>query len=115
MGPWQRRRRHHHQSYLSPLQALFGHRKWHLPPPSMKKKRKKPQLYWRALTMCNSYSFNGPSGKDDGFASSSDPELKRKRRVASYNSFAMERKLKSSVRNSFKWIKNKFTDAVYGV
>ncbi|CAD5171971.1 uncharacterized protein LOC103985414 [Musa acuminata AAA Group] len=64
---------------------------------------------------CNSYSFNGPSGKDDGFASSSDPELKRKRRVASYNSFAMERKLKSSVRNSFKWIKNKFTDAVYGV
>lgn len=49
-----------------------------------------------------SYNFNGPS-------SSSDPELKRKRRVASYNVLTMEGKLKSSVRSSFKWIKNKFT------
>ncbi|KAG1363186.1 hypothetical protein COCNU_11G000130 [Cocos nucifera] len=57
----------------------------------------------------NSYSFNGPSGKRDGFASSSDPELKRKRRVAAYNVFTMEAKLKSSVKNSFKWIKDKFT------
>ena len=57
----------------------------------------------------NSYSFNGPSGKRDGFPSSTDPELKRKRRVASYNVFTMEAKLKSSVRNSFKWIKAKFT------
>ncbi|URE09040.1 hypothetical protein MUK42_03979 [Musa troglodytarum] len=63
----------------------------------------------------NSYSFNGPDGKGARFASSSgDPELKRKRRVASYNSFTMERKLRSSVRNSFKWIKNKFTDVLHG-
>lgn len=54
-----------------------------------------------------SYNFNGPS-------SSSDPELKRKKRVASYNVLTMEAKLKSTVRNSFKWIKSKFTDVGYG-
>ncbi|KAK8951952.1 hypothetical protein KSP39_PZI003746 [Platanthera zijinensis] len=56
----------------------------------------------------HSYSFNGPkSGPMD------DPELKRKRRVASYNVFTMEGKLKSSVRSSFKWIKSKFSDPRY--
>ncbi|KAF5749230.1 hypothetical protein HS088_TW04G01194 [Tripterygium wilfordii] len=66
----------------------------------------------------NPYSFNGPYEKGNGFATSSDPELKRKKRIASYNVFTMEGKLKSSVRNSFKWIKSKFmsTDDVrYGV
>lgn len=48
-----------------------------------------------------SYSFNGPTTKD--------PEMKRKRRVAAYNVFTMEEKLKSSVRNSIKWIKTKFS------
>lgn len=50
----------------------------------------------------NSYSFNGPSVTNDS-------ELKRKRRVAAYNVFTVERKIQSSVRNSFKWIKNKFS------
>ncbi|WOK94210.1 hypothetical protein Cni_G02912 [Canna indica] len=89
----------------------------------MEKCRSFPDHYYSSSTSggfgyenrSNSYSFNGPSEKGEGFASASDPELKRKRRVASYNSFAVERKLKSSVRNSFKWIKNKFTDTVYGV
>ncbi|KAG6494407.1 hypothetical protein ZIOFF_049432 [Zingiber officinale] len=56
----------------------------------------------------NSYNFNGPSA-------ATDPEQKRKRRIAAYNSFAMERKLKSSLSHSFKWIKNKFSDALYGL
>ncbi|XP_015577955.1 uncharacterized protein LOC8283192 [Ricinus communis] len=65
----------------------------------------------------NSYSFNGPYQKGTGFATSSDPEMKRRKRIASYNVFTMEGKLKSSVRNSFKWIKNKFssTDVRYGM
>ncbi|KDP36568.1 hypothetical protein JCGZ_08335 [Jatropha curcas] len=64
----------------------------------------------------NSYSFNGPYHKGNGFASSNDPELKRKKRIASYNVFTVEGKLKSSVRSSFKWIKNKFnTDVRYGM
>ncbi|KAL2334955.1 hypothetical protein Fmac_016168 [Flemingia macrophylla] len=51
----------------------------------------------------NSYNFNGPSHKG-----SDDPEVKRKKRIKAYNVFTVERKVKASVRNGFKWIKNKF-------
>ncbi|XWS21810.1 hypothetical protein CRYUN_Cryun30bG0086900 [Craigia yunnanensis] len=63
----------------------------------------------------NSYNFNGPCSKSKGFAASNDPEHKRKKRIASYNVFTMEGKLKSSVRNNFKWIKSKFSDVHYGM
>lgn len=62
-----------------------------------------------------SYSFNGPSNAPGGLESSSNPELKRRRRVAGYNMYAMEGKLKSSLRSSFKWIKSKFSDDFYGM
>ncbi|OMP12104.1 hypothetical protein COLO4_03470 [Corchorus olitorius] len=57
-----------------------------------------------------SYSFNGPvsGNKADVLDTSGNPELKRRKRVASYNMYTMEGKLKSSFRNSFKWIKTKF-------
>lgn len=58
----------------------------------------------------SSYNFNGPPNeKTEGFAASTDPELKRKKRIASYNVYTMEGKLKSSFRNTFKWIKTKIT------
>lgn len=60
-----------------------------------------------------SYNFNG--GKQDGFVCSTDPEMKRKRRIASYNMFTMEANLKSSVRSSMKWIKSKISDVRYGL
>ncbi|XP_047320243.1 uncharacterized protein LOC124924221 [Impatiens glandulifera] len=67
----------------------------------------------------SSYVFNGPttkSGGQLGFAGNgSDSELKRKKRIASYNMFTTEGKLKSSLRDSFKWIKNKFSDVRYGL
>lgn len=63
----------------------------------------------------NSYSFNGPSGKGNVFMASSDPELKRKKRIAAYNVFTAEGKLKSSLRNSFKWIKGKLNEVRYDV
>lgn len=53
-----------------------------------------------------SFSFNGPED---------NPEVKRRKRVASYNMYTMEGKLKSSLRNGFKWIKNKFTDKYDGL
>lgn len=56
-----------------------------------------------------SYSFNGPSGNVD-LDDSGNSELKRRKRVAQYNMYSMEGKLKSSLRNSFKWIKSKFRD-----
>lgn len=52
----------------------------------------------------NSYSFNGDH-----------QEMKRKKRIASYNMLTMESKLKSTARNSFKWIKTKFTLIRYGM
>ncbi|OIW12562.1 hypothetical protein TanjilG_04726 [Lupinus angustifolius] len=61
----------------------------------------------------NSYNFNGPSEKGSGFCAENDPEIKRKKRIKAYNVFTVEGKLKTSVRNSFKWIKNKFVH--YGV
>ncbi|CAI9116481.1 OLC1v1017642C1 [Oldenlandia corymbosa var. corymbosa] len=56
----------------------------------------------------SSYTFNGPS-------SGNDPEMKRKKRIAAYNMFTTEGKLKATMRDSFKWIKSKFsTDVRYG-
>jgi hypothetical protein len=43
-----------------------------------------------------------------------DPEMKRKKRVASYKVFTVEGQMKSSVRNSWRWIKNKYLDLRYG-
>ncbi|XP_062234295.1 uncharacterized protein LOC133931437 [Phragmites australis] len=54
-----------------------------------------------------SYSFNGPSARDD-------PEAKRRRRVAAYNVFATQGRIKSTVRGSVKWLKSKFSDVRYG-
>ncbi|KAL0347446.1 UNVERIFIED_CONTAM: hypothetical protein Scaly_1760600 [Sesamum calycinum] len=36
------------------------------------------------------YTFNGPSGKGQAFGPSSDPEVKRKKRIAGYNMFTTE-------------------------
>ncbi|CDP11432.1 unnamed protein product [Coffea canephora] len=62
----------------------------------------------------NSYIFNGPSTRGEGFTASNDPELKRKKRIAAYNMFTTEGKLKATVRESFKWIKTKLSDVRYG-
>lgn len=40
----------------------------------------------------------------------SDPELQRKKRVVSYKAYAVEGKMKGSLRKSFRWIK----DVVHG-
>ncbi|KAI4344536.1 hypothetical protein L6164_011751 [Bauhinia variegata] len=43
-----------------------------------------------------------------------DPELQRKKRVASYKAYTVEGKLKGSLRKSFKWLKDRYTRVVYG-
>ena len=43
-----------------------------------------------------------------------DPELQRKKRVAGYKIYAAEGKMKGSLRKSFRWIKNTYTQALYG-
>ncbi|AES73421.1 hypothetical protein MtrunA17_Chr3g0135901 [Medicago truncatula] len=44
----------------------------------------------------------------------SDPELQRKKRVASYKMYSVEGKVKGSFRKSFRWLKNKYSQVVYG-
>ncbi|XP_050230931.1 uncharacterized protein LOC126679950 [Mercurialis annua] len=43
-----------------------------------------------------------------------DPELQRKKRVASYKVYSVEEKMKGSFRKSFRWIKDSYTQVVYG-
>eukprot|EP01018_Ginkgo_biloba_P029295 Gb_08501 [translate_table: standard] len=60
------------------------------------------------------YNFNGPKVKSKSFGLHNDPETKRKRRVASYKVFAVEGKVKSSMKNSFRWLKTKYVEMRYG-
>ncbi|XP_054807254.1 uncharacterized protein LOC129309631 [Prosopis cineraria] len=57
-------------------------------------------------------STNSSSSKNWSFT---DPELQRKKRVASYKVYTVEGKLKGSMRKSFKWLKDKYTRVVHGV
>lgn len=43
-----------------------------------------------------------------------DPEFQRKKRVASYKVYSVEGKVKGSFRRSFRWLKDKYTQVVYG-
>lgn len=41
-------------------------------------------------------------------------DVKRKQRIMSYKSCAIEGKVKASIRNSFRWVKNKYSSIVHG-
>lgn len=56
-------------------------------------------------------SANGSASKSWSF---SDPELQRKKRVASYKVYTVEGKLKGSLRKSFRWLKETCDRVVYG-
>lgn len=43
-----------------------------------------------------------------------DPELKRKKRVAKYKSYAVEGKMKASIRKGLRWFKHKYCALVHG-
>ncbi|CDO98797.1 unnamed protein product [Coffea canephora] len=43
-----------------------------------------------------------------------DSEVKRKQRIASYKAYAVEGKIKASVRKTFRWMKNKYSYFVHG-
>ncbi|XP_027337324.1 uncharacterized protein LOC113851032 [Abrus precatorius] len=53
-------------------------------------------------------------GKASKSWSFNDPELQRKKRVAGYKVYAVEGKMKGSLRKSLRWIKNTYTQAVNG-
>lgn len=58
---------------------------------------------------CSSYSSASTKGW-----SLSDPELQRKKRVASYKVYAVEGKMKGSFRKSYRWIKHTCSQVVHG-
>ncbi|PIN22279.1 hypothetical protein CDL12_05000 [Handroanthus impetiginosus] len=60
----------------------------------------------------NKKSINGSFSKNWSF--NLDPELQRKKRVAGYKAFAMEGKMKGSLKRSFKWIKDTCDQVVHG-
>ncbi|CAJ1972913.1 unnamed protein product [Sphenostylis stenocarpa] len=44
----------------------------------------------------------------------SDPEFQRKKRVASYKMYSVEGKVKGSFSKSFRWVKDRYWQVVYG-
>lgn len=44
-----------------------------------------------------------------------DPELQRKKRVANYKMYSVEGKVKGSFSKSFKWLKDRYWQMVYGL
>jgi hypothetical protein len=44
----------------------------------------------------------------------SDPEMKRRRRVASYKAYSVEGKVKASLRRGLRWFKGKCSDTFHG-
>ncbi|KAE8658051.1 hypothetical protein F3Y22_tig00116975pilonHSYRG00134 [Hibiscus syriacus] len=52
------------------------------------------------------------SSKSWSFAAG--PEFQRKKRVASYKMYSVEGKVEGSLRRSFRWLKDKYTQVVYG-
>lgn len=64
------------------------------------------------------YSNNSPAKVAKSKSTSSwnldDPELKRRKRVASYKVYTVEGRVKSSLRKSARWFKNKYLEMRYG-
>ncbi|KAJ9187837.1 hypothetical protein P3X46_003252 [Hevea brasiliensis] len=44
----------------------------------------------------------------------SDPEMKRKKRIAKYKVYTVEGKFKASFKNGLRWIKNKCSEIIHG-
>ncbi|KAL1097413.1 hypothetical protein V6Z11_D05G033500 [Gossypium hirsutum] len=56
----------------------------------------------------------GKSGCCSKGWSLNDPELQRKKRVASYKVYDVEGRVKGSLKKSFRWLKDRYTRIVYG-
>lgn len=56
-------------------------------------------------------STNGVASKN---WSLTDPELQRKKRVASYKAYSVEGKVKGSIKKSFRWLRERYSLMIYG-
>lgn len=65
----------------------------------------------RELKLKKGKSITGSVSKSWSFT---DPEFQRKKRVASYKMYSVEGKVKGSLRKSFRWIKDRYTQVIRG-
>ncbi|KAF9612614.1 hypothetical protein IFM89_002210 [Coptis chinensis] len=70
-----------------------------------------PQVQNKEMKFKKEKTSNGSSSKIWNF---NDPELQRKKRVASYKVYSVEGKVKGSFRKNFRWLKERYTQVVYG-
>ncbi|KAI9180522.1 hypothetical protein LWI28_005626 [Acer negundo] len=56
-------------------------------------------------------AVSSSSTKPWGFT---DPEMRRKKRIAKYKVYTVEGKVKASLRKGLRWIKNKCSEIVHG-
>ncbi|GJN22774.1 hypothetical protein PR202_gb10370 [Eleusine coracana subsp. coracana] len=55
----------------------------------------------------------GSSSSLSWWSGGGDPEAKRRRRVAGYKAYAVEARVKASLRKGFRWIKDRCTNLVH--
>ncbi|GJV85412.1 DUF3511 domain protein [Tanacetum coccineum] len=65
------------------------------------------------LVVANKFDFKKEKSTAKSW-SFNDPEFQRKKRVASYKVYSVEGKVKGSFRKSFRWLKDKYSNVVYG-
>uniref|UniRef100_A0A7N0T2E8 Uncharacterized protein n=1 Tax=Kalanchoe fedtschenkoi TaxID=63787 RepID=A0A7N0T2E8_KALFE len=68
---------------------------------------------WESSFNCTDLERQSPTNKA-GLKSSRDGETKRRKRVAKYHAYSVEGKLKASLRNGLRWIKQKYTALIHG-
>ncbi|GMI73027.1 hypothetical protein like AT5G11970 [Hibiscus trionum] len=74
-----------------------------------------PNQLGKEIKIKKTKSSLGPSSSSSSKSwSFNDPELQRKKRVAGYKVYAVEGKMKGSLRKSFRWIKDTYTQVIYG-
>ncbi|KAG1367643.1 hypothetical protein COCNU_14G001110 [Cocos nucifera] len=95
-----------------------------LPPSVVYDSRSYSASYGSSANPSSSYGYGSREVKlDKGMRASgsskkgwvfSDPEFQRKKRVASYKLYAVEGRVKGSLKRSFRWLKDRYTQVVYG-
>ncbi|CAI0627946.1 unnamed protein product [Linum tenue] len=70
-----------------------------------------PAQTGKDLRLKKGKSANGSVSKTWSF---NDPELQRRKRVASYKVYTVEGKVKGSFKKSFRWLKDRYTRVVHG-
>ncbi|EOA35855.1 hypothetical protein CARUB_v10021141mg [Capsella rubella] len=63
----------------------------------------------------NSKSKRSNKSKKKGLKGLCEAEIQRKKRVAAYNVYGVEGRVKGSMKKSFKWFKETCSNAVYGL